>query len=200
MHARTQQKSLARVLHAWCAHADDLSWRRSAALQQGQAVSKRLSEQNQLMCFEVSLRGCAQSPAYHYTEVLPILMFCPAEHSQVLLHNQCVKFMFVLHQAWVEAMERCKAGRMRLSALAAELTLSMTAARPSGHAPVTTHSAALLLSTFASWREYGQVRAPHLCVIEKLSTFSSPDDVEMRIRGYLRNNVETMSFGRFKVR
>lgn len=62
-----------------------------------------------------------------------------------------------MHQAWGEAVECRKAGRAHLGAFAATLMLSDTRARPSGHAPVATHSAALLLSAFASWREHGQV-------------------------------------------
>lgn len=68
----------------------------------------------------------------------------------------------MLTQAWLEAVERRKAGRVRLDAFAASLTLSKNGARPSPHASITTESAAVLLSSFASWREQGQVRVTPL--------------------------------------
>ena len=68
----------------------------------------------------------------------------------------------MLPQAWLEAVERRKAGRVRLDAFAASLTLSKNGARPSPHASITTESAAVLLSSFASWQEQGQVRVTPL--------------------------------------
>ena len=65
---QVQRRSLSAVLHAWHAHVADVSWRRSAAEDQGQAVSRHLLKQNQLVCFKVNFA------ALHVLVVWSLLM------------------------------------------------------------------------------------------------------------------------------
>lgn len=51
-----------------------------------------------------------------------------------------------------------EAGRARLEACAASVLLSKTGTRLLGQTPITTRSAAALLSSFTFWQEHVQVR------------------------------------------
>ncbi|CAL8467052.1 g6588 [Coccomyxa elongata] len=156
VHVQRQIKSLrkSKVFGAWAEHVRDRRNSRTIAHSIGAQVQQRsltrVLDAWRAHVGDVSWRRSAAEDQGN------------AVFQRLLRQNQLACF-----KAWGEAVECRKAGRARLGAFAATVMLSDTRARPSGHAPVATHSAALLLSAFASWREHCQEQRRHRIILAR---------------------------------
>ncbi|BDA40636.1 hypothetical protein COCOBI_01-2890 [Coccomyxa sp. Obi] len=145
---------MSQVFGAWAEHVQDRRDSKMLAHSIGAKVQQRsLSRVLDAWRAHVADVSCRRSAAEDQGKAV-------SQH--LLQQNQLVCF-----KAWGEAVERRKTGRARLDAFAANMMLLETGARPSGHAPIATHSAALLLSAFASWREHGQEQRRHRVILAR---------------------------------